>query len=98
MELPSHCLGNLKSPGSQRKSQVIGKRGNIVPIFKKGGKEDSGNQCPISLTSMPGKTLEKIPPEALLRHMEEWELIWDSQYGFTGGKSCLTNAVALQME
>ena len=38
---------------------------NIVPIFKKGKKDNPGNYRPVSLTSVPGRITEKSMLELL---------------------------------
>jgi len=64
---------------------------NVCPIYKKGKRDATENYRPISLTSQLGKILESMIRDVMVHHLESFNLIRDSQHGFRGGRSCLTN-------
>jgi len=67
---------------------------NVTPIYKKGWKEDPGNYRPLSLTSMPGKIMERFILSALTQHVKDNQGIRPSQHGFMQVRSCLNNLIS----
>ena len=67
------------------------KLGNVVPVHKKGSKDNVENYRPISLTSLVMKTFERIIKDELLLRI--YPLLDNRQHGFLCSKSCTTNMV-----
>ena len=57
------------------------KKGNIVPVHKKGGKQIFQNYRPVSLLPICGKTLEKLMFNEMFEFFIENKLIFSSQSG-----------------
>ena len=64
---------------------------NVTPLFKKGGRQQTGNYRPVSLTSVIGKILESIIKDEIAEYLEVHDKVGLSQRGFVKGRSCLTN-------
>lgn len=62
----------------------------VISIYKRGVREDQGNRRSISLTSNPGKVMEKIVFGNIARHC----IIKYSQHGFIKRKSCLSSFIS----
>lgn len=63
----------------------------VIPIYKKGDKQQPENYRPISLTSNICKCMEKIIVSAMTPFLLENTTIPDSQHGFLPGRSTTSN-------
>ena len=69
------------------------KLANVVPVFKKGEKDNVENYRPISLTCICGKIMERIMYDEL--YSRTINLLDNRQHGFLRNKSCVTNMTTL---
>ena len=67
------------------------KTANVIPVHKKGSKDDVENYRPISLTCLIMKTFERILKEELLAKTNH--LLDSHQHGFLKQKSCTINMI-----
>jgi len=54
----------------------------VTSIYKRGLKEDPGNYRPVSLTSVPGKIMERLILSALHWALKDNQGFRPSQHGF----------------
>ena len=105
-KLIKECKDSLTKPleilfkKSMENSQIpkIWKQGNVTAIFKNGKKTKAENYRPISLTSVPGKLLERLIRDEIVKQMEVNNLFSAAQHGFVTGKSCSTQLLELMEE
>ena len=71
------------------------KEAEVVPIFKKGKRDDPGNYRPVSLTTVCGQIMGKNVRKEIVDHLERNEVISDVQHGFVRGKSCQTQKLTV---
>ena len=67
-------------------------------FFKSGTKTKLEKYRPISLTPVPGKLLERLIRDILVKHMKENNLFSKAHHGFVTGRSCSTRLLQLMEE
>ena len=75
----------------ESKVPEVWKQANVSAIFKQGENQKPDNYRPISLTSVPGKLMERII--TIIQHMNTNKLFSSAQHGFIKGKSCTTKVL-----
>ena len=74
------------------------KKGNVVPIFKKGEKQIYKDYRPVSLLPIFGKFIERLILEEMFLFFIENKLIAANQSGFKPGDSCINQLIAITHE
>ena len=71
------------------------KKGNAIPVFKKGDKQILKNYRPISLLPVCGKIFEKLIFNEMFKFFIENDLISPNQSGFKPGDSCINQLLSI---
>ena len=61
--------------------------GKIIPVFKKGDRNDANNYRGITIISCLAKLFTKIMNDRLTKWVDSQKILTDSQYGFRKGRS-----------
>ncbi len=77
------CLASCTFP-------EIWKNSKIIPLYKKGPKQDPGNYRPISLLPVISKVFEKCLCKKIYEYFESNKLFSKNQHGFRAGRSTTT--------
>ena len=71
------------------------KKGNIVPIFKKGDKQNIKNYLLVSLLPICSKVFERIIYDNMLKYFLNNNLVTAKQFGFKPGDSCINQLLSI---
>ena len=71
------------------------KKGNIIPVFKKGDKQSVSNYRPISLLPIFSKIFERIIFNAIFNYMDQNRFFNTNQSGFRPGDSCIHQLISI---
>ena len=69
------------------------KNANVTAIYEKGSRAEAANYRPISLTSVASKLLEHIIHSHVMKHLEQHNILTDSQHGFRAKRSTETQLI-----
>lgn len=71
-----------------------GRLAKMLPIYKKGQKEDQRNYSPVSLTSVLGKVMEQNLVSVITCHVQDNQVIRPSQHGLMKHGCRLTSLIS----
>ena len=74
-----------------RRLFLINGSDKCIPIYKKGPSSDPANYRPVSVTSVFGKTMERVVAADMANYLLSNNLLNASQHGFLFRWSTLTN-------
>ena len=71
------------------------KKANVVPIFKKGSRQDFKNYRPVSLLPICGKIFERLIYNSVFNFIDERKLLSPNQSGFKPQDSCVRQLLSI---
>ena len=74
------------------------KESTVIPIFKKGSRNDPLNYRPVSLTSVCCKTMERLITQHLTEFLEDRSLLNPNQFRFRAGRSTMDQLLLVYSE
>ena len=74
------------------------KKGNIVPCYKKGDKQNLKNYRPVSLLPICGKNFERLIFNEMFSFLLANNLLALNQSGFKPGDSCINQLLSITHE